>query len=227
MSRVAAGRRCRRDCGAARPIVARAPADRDRLRHLGRRSPARSAPPDRAADRGRGRVRANRAHAAPHAMTGAPKAVWCTPHAYRSVARLGAHHLTARLAARGWDVLFLSNPISPLHALKWRHPDTKLRLSQALRGIGCEGQGLRTMLPGTVLPLAGRLGARRRWVLDHWPDFTMPNLALTLRRAGFDAPDLMVIGGPLGAPLIDIIKPSRSVLRLLDRLSGFASTTPA
>ena len=160
-------------------------------------------------------------------MTAASRAVWCTPHAYRSVARLGAHHLAARLAARGWDVLFLSNPISPLHALKWRHPDTGLRLSQALRGIGREGERLRTLLPITLLPLAGRLGARSRWILDHWPDFTMPNLARALRRAGFDRPDLMVIDGPIGAPLIEIVKPGRSVLRLLDRLSGFASTTPA
>ena len=37
----------------------------------------------------------------------------------------------------------------------------------------------------------------------------------------------MVIDGPIGAPLIDMLSPRRSVLRLLDRLRGFASTTPA
>ena len=160
-------------------------------------------------------------------MTAAGRAIWCTPHAYHSAARLGAHHLTMRLAARGWDVLFLSNPVSPLHALKWRHHDTRLRLSQALHGVAREGKGLRTMLPVTMLPLTGNLGARSRWILDHWPAFTVPNLARALRHAGFDRPDLMVIDGPIGAPLIEIIKPRRSVLRLLDRLSGFASTTPA
>jgi glycosyltransferase involved in cell wall biosynthesis len=160
-------------------------------------------------------------------MTAVRKAIWCTPHAYHSVARLGAHHLSARLAARGWDVLFLSNPISPLHVAKWRHYDTALRLSQAARGLARERDGLRTMLPVTMLPLVGRLGARSRWVLDHWPAFTTPNLARALRRAGFDRPDLMVIDGPIGAPLIEVIKPRRSALRLLDRLSGFASTTSA
>jgi glycosyltransferase involved in cell wall biosynthesis len=155
------------------------------------------------------------------------KAVWCTPHAYRSTARLGAHHLTARLAARGWDVLFLSNPVSPFHALNWRSHDTRLRLSQALRGLKCERDGLRALLPMTLLPLAGRFGAHSRWVLDRWPAFTLPNLARRLQRAGFDEPDLMVIDGPIGAPLIEILKPRRSVLRLLDRLAGFASTTPA
>src|ERR1700693_2013818 len=165
MSRLAAGRRCRRDCGASWPIVARAQADRDRLRYLGRRSPARSAAADRAADRGRGRVWADRACAAPHAMTAASRAVWCTPHAYRSVARLGAHHLAARLAARGWDVLVPANPGLPPHVLKCQKPAPGLRLSQALRGIGREGEGLRTMLPVTLLPLAGRLGARSRWIL--------------------------------------------------------------
>jgi glycosyltransferase involved in cell wall biosynthesis len=155
------------------------------------------------------------------------KAIWCTPHAYRSTARLGAHHLSARLAARGWDVLFLSNPVSPFHVLNWRSHDIRLRLSQAMRGLECEGCGLRTLLPITLLPLAGRLGARSRWVLDRWPAFTLPSLARTLRRAGFLEPDLMVIDGPIGAPLIEILAPRRSALRLLDRLAGFASTTPA
>ena len=160
-------------------------------------------------------------------MTVARKAIWCTPHAYHSVARLGAHHLSARLAARGWDVLFLSNPISPLHAVKWRHHDTALRLSQAARGLARERDGSRTMLPVTMLPLVGRLGARSRWILDRWPVFTVPNLARALRRAGFDRPDLLVIDGPICAPLTEIVAPRRSALRLLDRLSGFASTTPA
>lgn len=160
-------------------------------------------------------------------MTAAPRAVWCTPHAYRSVARVGAHHLAGGLAARGWDVLFLSNPVSPLHALRWGDHDVRLRLAQAGRGLMREPAGLRTMLPVTMLPLAGRLGAHSRWVLDHWPDFTLPPVGRALCRAGFDRPDLMVVDGPIGAPLIDVLSPRRSVLRLLDRLRGFASTTPA
>jgi glycosyltransferase involved in cell wall biosynthesis len=155
------------------------------------------------------------------------KAVWCTPHAYRSTARLGAHHLSAWLAARGWDVLFLSNPISPFHVLNGRSHDTRLRLSQAMRGLQREPDGLRALLPMTLLPLAGRFGAHSRLVLDRWPAFTLPNLARTLRHAGFAEPDLMVIDGPIAAPLIEMLKPRRSVLRLLDRLAGFASTTPA
>jgi glycosyltransferase involved in cell wall biosynthesis len=160
-------------------------------------------------------------------VTSAPRVVWCTAHAYHSVARLGVHHLTAGLAARGWNVLFLSNPISPLHLLGWRNPDTHLRLREAARGVRCEQGGLRAMLPMTMLPLVGRIGARSRWILDNWPAFSLPNLARSLRRAGFDRPDLLVIDGPIGAPLMDILKPKRSVLRLFDRLSGFASTTSA
>jgi len=160
-------------------------------------------------------------------MKRAPIAIWCTPHAYRSVGRFGAHHLTSRLAARGWNVLFLSNPISPLHALRWRHHDARLRWSQALSGMGREADGLCTMLPMTMLPLAAGVGARSRWILESWPSYTVPNLLRALRHAGFDHPDLLVIDGPIGAPLVKLLKPRRSVLRLLDRLSGFASTTPA
>src|SRR6202023_3341174 len=75
--------------------------------------------------------------------------------------------------------------------------------------------------------LAGRLGARSRWILDHWPAFTLPNVTRALHQAGFDRPALLVVGGQIGASLMELIRPRRSVLRLLDRLSGFASTTPA
>jgi glycosyltransferase involved in cell wall biosynthesis len=156
-----------------------------------------------------------------------PTAIWSAPTAYRSAARLGAHHLATRLAARGWDVIFLSNPLTPLHVLKWRHSDVRLRLSQSMRGLASEPEGLRSFLPMTLLPLVAGMGARSPWVLDHWPDFTVPNLARALRRAGFDQPDLLVVDGSIGAPLLDMLKPRRSVLRLTDRFGGFASTTPA
>jgi glycosyltransferase involved in cell wall biosynthesis len=124
-------------------------------------------------------------------------------------------------------VLFLSNPITPLHVLNWRNEDTRIRMAQAARGIAPECDGLRTMLPVTLLPLAAGMGAHSRWVLERWPAFTVPNLASALRRAGFDEPDLLVIDGCIGAPLLEIVRPRRSVLRLTDRFGGFASTTPA
>jgi glycosyltransferase involved in cell wall biosynthesis len=160
-------------------------------------------------------------------MTTRPTAIWSAPTAYRSAARLGAHHLATRLAARGWDVIFLSNPLTPLHVLKCGHSDVRLRLSQAMRGLATEPEGLRTLLPMTLLPLVAGMGARSGWVLERWPAFTLPNLASTLRRAGFDEPDLMVVDTSIAAPLLDMLKPKRSVLRLTDRFGGFASTTPA
>src|SRR5262249_42027309 len=69
--------------------------------------------------------------------------------------------------------------------------------------------------------------ARSRWILDHWPTFTVPASAGVIQRAGFDRPDLMVLDGPIAAPLIEIVKPQRTALRILDRLRGFSSTTPA
>jgi glycosyltransferase involved in cell wall biosynthesis len=161
------------------------------------------------------------------AMSKAPTAIWCTPHAYRSAVQLGVHHLSARLAARGWNVLVLSNPISPLHALKWRDETMRPRLRQAMRGVADEAPNLRSLLPLTILPLAGRIGAGSRWMLNHWPSFTVPPLHATLRRAGFGRPDLLIIDGPVGAPLIERLNPRHSVLRILDRLSGFRGTTPA
>jgi glycosyltransferase involved in cell wall biosynthesis len=153
-------------------------------------------------------------------------AIWCSPHAFHTSARVGAHHLTRRLAERGWRVLFLSNPISPLHFAKFRNAEMHRRLAQCTRGISVEPSGIFTALPLTVLPFARRIGAGSRWMLQQWPQYTVPNLKRTLQRAGFDRPDLLVLDGPVPAPLVKLLRPKRSVLRILDRLSGFASTTP-
>jgi len=159
-------------------------------------------------------------------MTVARTAIWCTPHAFHSSARVGAHHLSSRLAERGWQVLFLSNPVSLLHFVKWQDIDVRRRLEQAMCGMSAEPSGLRTTLPLTLLPLVRRFGAGNRWILNRWPYYTVPNLRQTLQKAGFDRPDLMVLDGPVAAPLIELVRPKHTVLRVLDRFSGFASTTP-
>lgn len=160
-------------------------------------------------------------------MTGFKTAVWCSPHAFNASARVGAHHLSLRLAERGLRVLFLSNPISPFHGLKWWDLDMRHRLQQALSGIGVESSGLSTALPLTLLPFVRRFGSGSHWMLENWPRFTYPNLLRNLHTAGFGAPDLMVLDGPVAAPLFRLLRPKRSVLRVLDRFTGFASTTPA
>lgn len=154
-------------------------------------------------------------------------AIWCSPHAFHTSARVGAHHLTRRLAERGWRVLFLSDPISPLHFAKFKSAEMRCRLAQCMRSVSREPSGIVTALPLTLLPLVRGVGARSRWVLDQWAHYTLPSLRRTLRQAGFDRPDLLVLDGPIASPLIDMLKPARSVLRVLDRFSGFAGTTPA
>ncbi len=155
------------------------------------------------------------------------KAVWCSPHSFTAATQVSAHHLARRLARRGWDVLFLSNPVSPLHVLGILDGEMRHRLACAARGMIEEAPKLRSLVPMTVLPLAGRLGASSAWMLANWPSWTLPPLRRTLARHGYDTPDLQVLDGPLALPLLDVLRPKRSVLRILDRLGGFASTTPA
>jgi hypothetical protein len=155
------------------------------------------------------------------------RAVWCSPHAFGAATQVSAHHLARRLAGRGWEVLFLSGPVSPLHMLGMLDGEMRRRLACAARGVIQETPKLRSLVPLTTLPFAGRLGASSAWMLAHWPHFTLPPLRRTIERHGFDTPDLHVIDGPVALPLLDVLRPKRSVLRILDRLGGFASATPA
>ena len=105
---------------------------------------------------------------------------------------IGRSSSCARLAVRGWNVLFLSNPVSPLHFIKWQDQDIRRPAAAGHYAQGhnqIEPSGLNTALPLTLLPFVRRIGAGSRWMIDHWPKYTLPNLKRTLRRAGFDRPE--------------------------------------
>jgi glycosyltransferase involved in cell wall biosynthesis len=149
------------------------------------------------------------------------RAVITTVHPYGMGLAVGSHHLARELARRGWQVLLLSDPASPVHAAAAPLSlAARGRMQAALAGWREVAPRLAAWTPLTLAPLAGRLGAGSPAMLYLWPRLTLPPLAGRLRRRGFDRPDLLVLDGAVQAGLADMLVPRQLVVRMFDHPDG-------
>jgi glycosyltransferase involved in cell wall biosynthesis len=140
-------------------------------------------------------------------------------HPWDGPIQVGSHNLARCLARLGWEVLFLSDPITTLHCLAAPiMPRLRPRLHAAGRGLAIDAASRVThLVPFTWPPMSGRFGATSPFILDRWVDFTQPNLMRRLIRAHFDQPDLAIVDGAISIPVIERLHPDRRVLRVFDR----------
>ncbi|MEJ5945301.1 hypothetical protein WDZ17_08345 [Pseudokineococcus basanitobsidens] len=130
---------------------------------------------------------------------------------------VGSHHLARELALQGHDVVHLSSPVSLVHLLRWRDPEVRrrVRLSRTAHEAAPGAAGLLplTLLPLSVGPLAtGRLALRT----------ALPSLRRTLRSAGVDEVDVLLVDQPLAAGIESIVRARLVVYRSTDVVAGTA-----
>lgn len=157
----------------------------------------------------------------------APKLVFCSAHHWDSPIQISAHQLARQFALHGWDVAFVSNPLSPVHALRMRDPMIGARFANWRAG-GAWDSRLRVFhyCPLTLLPVLS-FTARSSWVLKNWHHFGVPKVTKVLRRAGFEAPDLLVVDSPVHGHLLDDLHAKRTAFRITDFNTGFATSSRA
>lgn len=158
-----------------------------------------------------------------------PRCLWATSQPWSSPFRVSAHHYAGRLADRGWDVAFLSHPVSPLHLLWSRsRSGTRERIRNWRRGgETARGGRLYHYCPLTLCPPHDAPGLRGAGVLDFWPKLTVPSLRRRLAVRGFDRVDLLVIDSERYAFLLDAVPAGTTVFRVVDAIGGFDATPPS
>jgi glycosyltransferase involved in cell wall biosynthesis len=157
------------------------------------------------------------------------RVVWCSAHYWQSAVQVSAHQHARQLARQGWDVLFLSTPVTPFHlAGVPRSEDHRARFAAWHRRGRPDGAepGITAYTPMTVAPLSSVLGLRYDRVLRGWQHATVPPLSRYLARHGFGQPDLLVVDTPLYRFLFDGVDARQSVYRITDYNPGFRSATP-
>jgi len=156
------------------------------------------------------------------------KVLWAANTYWESPFQVGANHLAREFASRGWDVAFLSDPVSPWHLLGRPGPTTQGRLKDWARGGGRDLDGRLwhysplTLAPPQNLPLLDSA-----WALDHWAAMSFPHASGKVRAMGFGEVDLLVVDSVPQSLWLKEVRARRTLYRMTDRFRGFDKATPA
>lgn len=145
---------------------------------------------------------------------------------WTSPSQVGTHSIAREFVKSGWDVAFISDPISPFHFLK----RNKSLIAQRLEIYKSGGQKylsdkLITYVPFSLVVPQNLFVLRSKFVYHNWQKFTFPNLYTKLKQFGFLDVDLIYFDHYTYSFLLDIVNYNKSVFRIADNYSGYKKYT--
>ena len=154
------------------------------------------------------------------------KALMICGNYWTSPIQVGSHHLARALVAAGWQVAFISDPISPLHAIAGVDFPQRLALYRQGGSWDLDGR-LWAYVPGALLTPQNRPLLRSHWLSQHWQRLSAPSAARAASNHGFAAVDLVYFDSFSQPFWLEAIPHRRSVFRIVDQLSAYPKATPA
>lgn len=150
-----------------------------------------------------------------------PKLLMACNLNWNSTFQVGSHHLARGFVAAGWDVAYLSNPLSLLQLAR-RDPGLRGAWSLYRRG-GIEDMDghLWAYAPGALLTPHNMPLLKSSVLYRGWWRLTLPSALRTVERRGFARVDLIYIDSPVQRFWLNRIAHPKSVMRVADRMSGF------
>lgn len=137
-------------------------------------------------------------------------------------------HLARGFIEAGWDVAFVSDPVSPLHILNGFSKDLRERFDIYLSGGIDDFDGrLWAYVPGALLTPHNKAVLRTEWVHRNWPKLTWPDIVNKVINKGFGEVDLLYFDSVNQSFWLDAVRFKKSVFRVADKNTGFARYTPA
>lgn len=150
------------------------------------------------------------------------RVLYAAIHAWTSPLRVGSHAIAEQFAKRGWEVAYVSAPITPLNFLRPTGAQFPYRWREYCAGGGLDLNGrLRHYVPFSVAAPANRPGFRSEWLFRNWHRLTVPNLLSAVRRTGFGEVDLLFLDTIYQPFWLDAIDHKRCIVRMADFNAGF------
>jgi glycosyltransferase involved in cell wall biosynthesis len=141
---------------------------------------------------------------------------------WQSPIQVGSQHLARSFARLGWQVGYVSDPISPLHVLGGITPDLRDRWSCYRSQGQTDGQcAVWNYVPGAGLTPNNKPLLRSRFVTEHWSVLAYPSVGRVLAKAGFEEVDLLYCDRFTHRSWFSAVRYKRSVYRMSDNNSGF------
>ena len=156
------------------------------------------------------------------------KIIMACANYWTSPFQVGSHHLAREFVRAGWEVAFVSDPISPLHLVTGLTPALRERYRlHSKQGERVLDGRLWAYVPGAWLAPHHKPLLRARLVHRWWPRLAWPSLRGVLRRTGFDRVDLVYVDSAVHFPWVREISRQKIVYRVCDNNAAFAKSTPA
>jgi len=142
--------------------------------------------------------------------------------------QVGSHHLARQFVRLGYEVAFISDPISPLHFLGGRKGDLaeKLRINRqgGLRDL--DGK-LWAYVPFSLVTPHNSPILRSSWVYRSWVKLSLPNVVQKVRQMGFGQVDLLYLDSLYQSFWLGQVQARHSLFRVADFNQGFERATSA
>jgi hypothetical protein len=152
----------------------------------------------------------------------AKKILMATANHWNSPFKVGSHEIAKAFIHEGWDVLYLSDPISLFHKLK-SHDGVIADRIQINKSGGKKylNEKLISYVPYSLftpypLPLFNS-----KFIYNNWNKYSIPNVNNKIKEFGFDEVDLLYFDSIYQAFLLNSINFRKSFFRVADNNSGF------
>jgi len=140
---------------------------------------------------------------------------WFSPY------QVGSHHYARLFAKNGWEVLFISDPISPIHFLK-KNKTQLMERFQIYRGKIQSGfKDINIYVPMAFFTPNEKPIFNSEFVTKNWNKTTMPDVVKYIESIGFGEVDILWFDSVIQSFLIDKIKHKKSILRIADKIESF------
>ncbi len=148
----------------------------------------------------------------------------CT-HPYWSALQVGSQHLARQFAKHGWQVHYISAPVTPLHL-----PGLFNTQNEMIKRFRCafikktliHGDGsIHSHVPFSLIAPVGHPLLRNRWVTDHWHQTMIPALTRLKKSIAPNGIDLLYIDNLSYHFLIETLDYNKSMFRVMDIHEGF------
>lgn len=146
-----------------------------------------------------------------------------TSNSWNSVFQVGSHHLAREFLKMGYNVAFISDPISPFHLFT----NSFKERFDLYRSGGFHKNNLWSYVPATLVPPHNKPFLCTQWVHNNWQRLTLPSVVGKAKHNGFGEVDMLYLDTPLQSFWLNKIKASKTVYRMADQNSGFKKATTA
>jgi len=135
-------------------------------------------------------------------------------------AQVGNHHYARLFQEDGNQVCWLSHPLN-LYRFIRRSDDDCNFIKAWRRGLVRDG-GISSLTPLALMPYLNAPLLRGAWLGRRYLQWTVPSVAGTLKRTGFDSPDLVWFGRPRMLSLLKCLTDRHLIVyRMADLNTGF------